>query len=34
MYYQARLLGEPHLLPVDEIERVAKKLESYGQSVR
>jgi L-fuculose-phosphate aldolase len=32
MYYQARLLGEPHLLSVDEIERVGKKLKSYGQS--
>jgi len=31
MYYQARLLGEPNLLPPDEIERVAKKLEGYGQ---
>lgn len=34
MYYQARLLGEPHLLPAEEIERVGKKLDSYGQSVR
>ena len=34
MYYQARLLGEPNLLAGDEIERVAKKLESYGQSVK
>jgi L-fuculose-phosphate aldolase len=33
MYYQARLLGEPNLLAEDEIERVAKKLESYGQAV-
>jgi L-fuculose-phosphate aldolase len=33
MYYQARLLGEPKLLPVEEIERVATKLDSYGQSV-
>jgi L-fuculose-phosphate aldolase len=33
MYYQARLFGEPNILPDDEIERVAKKLESYGQSV-
>ncbi len=32
MYYQARLFGEPNILPNDEIERVAKKLESYGQS--
>ncbi|MFC5992878.1 class II aldolase/adducin family protein [Pseudonocardia hispaniensis] len=31
MYYQARLLGEPNLLPADEIERVAVKLERYGQ---
>lgn len=34
MYYQARLLGEPHLLSSEEIERVGKKLDSYGQSVR
>lgn len=33
MYHQARLLGEPHLLPADEIDRVGKKLDSYGQSV-
>jgi L-fuculose-phosphate aldolase len=33
MYYQARLLGEPNILPADEIERVAKKLDSYGQPV-
>jgi L-fuculose-phosphate aldolase len=33
MYYQARLLGEPNLLPADEIERVARKLDGYGQSV-
>ncbi|GEL20370.1 class II aldolase/adducin family protein [Pseudonocardia asaccharolytica] len=32
MYYQARLLGEPNLLPAEEIERVAAKLDSYGQS--
>jgi L-fuculose-phosphate aldolase len=33
MYYQARLLGEPNILPAEEIERVGKKLESYGQSI-
>lgn len=33
MYHQARLLGEPSLLSDDEIERVGKKLDSYGQSV-
>lgn len=33
MYYQARLLGEPRLLSGEEIERVAKKLDSYGQAV-
>jgi L-fuculose-phosphate aldolase len=33
MYHQARLVGEPHLLSVEEIERVAAKLDSYGQSV-
>lgn len=31
MYYQARLLGEPNVLPGAEIERVARKLQSYGQ---
>lgn len=31
IYYQARLLGEPHLLPADEIERVAGLLDGYGQ---
>jgi L-fuculose-phosphate aldolase len=33
MYYQARLLGEPNILPAEEIARVAGKLDSYGQSV-
>ena len=33
MYYQARLLGEPNILPADEIARVAEKLNSYGQTV-
>lgn len=33
MYYQARLLGEPRILPPDEIERVARKLQGYGQTV-
>jgi L-fuculose-phosphate aldolase len=33
MYYQARLLGEPNLLPEDEIERVGRMLAGYGQSV-
>lgn len=33
MYHQARLLGAPHVLDADEIERVGKKLDSYGQSV-
>lgn len=33
LYHQARLLGEPNLLPAEEIERVAQKLDSYGQSV-
>lgn len=30
LYYQARLIGEPHLLPAEEIERVAGKLGGYG----
>jgi L-fuculose-phosphate aldolase len=33
MYYQARLLGDPNVLPDDEIERVGQKLAGYGQSV-
>ena len=33
MYYQARLLGEPNILPAAEIDRVAEKLQTYGQSV-
>lgn len=33
MYYQARLLGEPHLLSGEEIERVGEMLDSYGRSV-
>jgi L-fuculose-phosphate aldolase len=33
MYYQARLLGEPNILPAAEIDLVAEKLQSYGQSV-
>jgi L-fuculose-phosphate aldolase len=33
MYYQARLLGEPKILPADEIARVADMLNSYGQTV-
>lgn len=34
MYYQAKLIGEPNLLPDAEIALVAGKLNSYGQSVR
>lgn len=34
MYHQAKLIGEPNILPADEIELVAKKLDSYGQSVK
>ena len=33
LYHQARLLGEPNLLPPEEIEGVAKLLGSYGQTV-
>jgi L-fuculose-phosphate aldolase len=32
MYYQARLLGEPNILPAAEIDLVARKLQGYGQS--
>jgi L-fuculose-phosphate aldolase len=34
MYHQAKLLGEPNILPAEEIELVAKKLDSYGQTVK
>jgi L-fuculose-phosphate aldolase len=34
LYHQARLLGEPHLLPPEEIERVARMLGTYGQAPR
>ena len=30
LYHQARLLGEPHLLPPEEIERVGRMLGGYG----
>jgi len=33
MYYQAKLLGEPNILPDEEIARVAEKLTTYGQTV-
>lgn len=33
LYHQARLLGEPNLLPREEIEGVAAVLGGYGQSV-
>lgn len=31
MYYQAKLLGSPRLLPDDEIARVTERLQTYGQ---
>jgi L-fuculose-phosphate aldolase len=33
LYHQARLLGEPNLLPLEEIDGVAEVLNSYGQTV-
>jgi len=33
LYHQAKLIGEPHLLPLDEIDGVAEVLNSYGQTV-
>jgi L-fuculose-phosphate aldolase len=33
LYHQARLLGEPHLLPREEIDGVAAVLGGYGQTV-
>lgn len=33
LYHQARLIGEPNILPAEEIELVARKLDSYGQAV-
>lgn len=32
LYHQARQLGEPNLLPAEEIAEVAEALNSYGQS--
>ncbi|MFD1524524.1 class II aldolase/adducin family protein [Pseudonocardia yunnanensis] len=32
LYHQAQLLGQPRLLPPEEIERVARMLGSYGQN--
>jgi L-fuculose-phosphate aldolase len=34
LYHQARLLGEPNLLPLEEIDGVAEVLNSYGQTVK
>ena len=34
LYHQAKLIGEPHLLPLDEIDGVAEVLNSYGQTVK
>lgn len=31
MYHQAKLFGDPNILPDDEISRVIEKLNSYGQ---
>lgn len=31
IYYQTKSVGEPKLLPEDEMENLAKKLEGYGQ---
>jgi L-fuculose-phosphate aldolase len=31
IHYQARAIGEPEILPDDEIDRLADKLENYGQ---
>lgn len=31
IHYQARAIGDPEILPDDEIEKLAGKLESYGQ---
>ncbi|GAA5156748.1 class II aldolase/adducin family protein [Pseudonocardia eucalypti] len=33
LYHQAKLIGEPTLLPPDEITKVAQALNSYGQTV-
>ena len=33
LYHQAKLIGEPNLLPLDEIDGVAEVLNSYGQTV-
>lgn len=31
IHYQARAIGEPEILPDDEIDRLSKKLDNYGQ---
>ncbi|WP_424000539.1 class II aldolase/adducin family protein [Haloarcula salina] len=31
IHYQARAIGEPEILPDDEIDRLSEKLDSYGQ---
>ena len=31
IYYQTKSIGEPKLLPEDEMENLAKKFEGYGQ---
>ncbi len=31
IYYQTKSVGEPKLLPEDEMENLAKKFEGYGQ---
>ncbi|MCU1662753.1 MAG: L-fuculose-phosphate aldolase [Pseudonocardia sp.] len=33
LYYQSRLLGEPSMLPAEEVEQAARKLGSQGQTV-
>ena len=31
IYYQTKSVGEPKLLPEDEMENLAKKFEGYGK---
>jgi L-fuculose-phosphate aldolase len=32
LYYRTKAIGEPVILPEEEIKRVGKKFENYGQS--
>jgi L-fuculose-phosphate aldolase len=33
LYYRAKCIGEPVLLPLDEMERMIKRFENYGRHI-